>query len=47
MPRDAASLYFYGNLYKKVKEGNLKCAFLRMLESFVCLSAEVRENLSV
>lgn len=22
---------------KKVKEGNLKCAFLHMLESFVCL----------
>lgn len=37
MPRDAASLYFYGNLYKKVKESNLKCAFLHMLESFVCL----------
>lgn len=30
-------IYFYGNLYKKVKEGNLKCAFLHMLESFVCL----------
>lgn len=37
MPRDAASLYFYGNLYEKVKEGNLKWAFLHMLESFVCM----------
>lgn len=37
MPRDAASLYFYGNLYKKVKEGNFNCVFLHMLESFVCL----------